>query len=200
MKKKHLKHLIILSSFIILFGCSNQNVNSNQKTFRGNLTLTPAESALLCFDRLVELAKTEDEKKAIKEKLNELDLYNKNNTLALFVQSDKVSKAKEFILKHYDKLLLEKNNVFIWKSEPKESLLFMKDEFKSIEIGSLVLSVTKTDSTMSIQFSPQSKRILSGFAMKHLNRPILLEINGEIITTVKSFGKLENGILKIKTR
>ena len=147
---------------------------------------------------MVELSKTEVERNALKQKLKELDLYNKNNTLALFVESKKVPKAKEFILEHYDELLLEDNNVFVWKSKPKESLLFVKDEYKSIEIGSLVLSVSKNDSTTSIQFSPQSKRVLSGFAMKHLNRPILLEINGKVITTVKSFGKLENGILKIK--
>lgn len=193
-----MKHLIIFLSITIFTACSNENVNSNKKTFRGDLTLTPAESALLCFDRMVELSKTEVERNALKQKLKELDLYNKNNTLALFVESKNVPKAKEFILEHYDELLLEDNNVFVWKSEPKESLLFVKDEYKSIEIGSLVLSVSKNDSTTSIQFSPQSKRVLSGFAMKHLNRPILLEINGEVITTVKSFGKLENGILKIK--
>lgn len=149
---------------------------------------------------MVELSKTEVEKKVLKQKLKELDLYNKNNALALFVESKKVPMAKKFILEHNDELLLEDNNVFVWKSKPKESLLFVKDEYKSIEIGSLVLSVAKNDSTITIQFSPKSKRVLSGFAMKHLNRPILLEIDGEVITTVKSFGKLENGILKIKTR
>ena len=46
-----------------------------------------------------------------------------------------------------DKLLLQKNNVFVWESRDIESLLFVKDEYKSIEIGSLVQSVTQTDST-----------------------------------------------------
>jgi len=193
-----LKHLIILFSLPLFVACSNQNTASTKKTFEGEFTLTPAESALLCFDRMVELTKTENEKSALKKKLKELDLYNKNNTLALFVNSDNVPKAKAFITEHYHELLLEDNNVFVWKSKPKESLLFVKDEYKSIEIGSLVLSVSKGDSTTTIQFSPQSKRVLSGFTMKHLNRPILLEINGEVITTVKSFGRLENGILKIK--
>tara|TARA_Y100001933_G_scaffold264929_1_gene333569 strand:- start:2198 stop:2785 length:588 start_codon:yes stop_codon:yes gene_type:complete len=195
-----LKYLYIFLILTVFTACSNENANSNKKTFKGDLTLTPAESALLCFDRMVELSKTEVDKNALKQKLMELDLYNKNNTLALFVETKKVPKAKEFILEHYDKLLLEKNNVFVWKTEHKESLLFVKDEHKSIEIGSLVLSVSKNDSTTTIQFSPQSKRVLSGFAMKHINRPILLEINGEVITTVKSFGKLENGILQIETR
>ena len=195
-----MKYLYIFLSLTVFIACSNENANSNKKTFKGDLTLTPAESALLCFDRMVELSKTEVDKNALKQKLMELDLYNKNNTLALFVETKKVPKAKEFILEHYDKLLLEENNVFVWKTEHKESLLFVKDEHKSIEIGSLVLSVSKNDSTTTIQFSPQSKRVLSGFAMKHINRPILLEINGEVITTVKSFGKLENGILQIETR
>ena len=195
-----MKYIFIFLSFTIVNACTNDYTNSNKKTFRGDLTLTPAESALLCFDRMVELSKTEVEKKVLKQKLKELDLYNKNNALALFVESKKVPMAKKFILEHNDELLLEDNNVFVWKSKPKESLLFVKDEYKSIEIGSLVLSVAKNDSTITIQFSPKSKRVLSGFAMKHLNRPILLEIDGEVITTVKSFGKLENGILKIKTR
>ena len=60
--------------------------------------------------------------------------------------------------------------------------------------------VTKTDSATTIKFSPNSKRVLSGFAMKHLNRPILLELDGELITTVKSFGRLKDGILEIKNR
>lgn len=149
---------------------------------------------------MVELTKTKEEKEILKKILKGIDLYNKNNTLALFVDSSKVSKAKEFIRDHYEEILLEENNVFVWKSNKKESLLFVKDEYKSIEIGALVLSVTQTDSSTIIKFSPNSKRVLSGFAMKHLNRPILLEINGELITTVKSFGRLEDGILKIKNR
>ena len=184
----------------LFIACSNQKGGGDKKTFRGNLTLTPAESALLCFDRMVELSNTKDEKTVLKQKLKDLDLYNKNNTLALFVKADKVLKAKEFIRDHYDELLLEDNNTFVWKSEPKESLLFVKDEYKSIEIGTLVLWVDKTDSTITVKFSPNSKRVLSGFTMKHLNRPILLEINGEVITTVKSFGRLEDGVLEIKTR
>ena len=76
---------------------------------------------------MVELCKTKDEKESLKQTLKELDLYNKNNTLALFIQSDKVQKAKDFILEHYDELILEDNSVFIWKSETKESLLFLKD-------------------------------------------------------------------------
>tara|TARA_Y100000589_G_scaffold279692_1_gene275778 strand:+ start:995 stop:1582 length:588 start_codon:yes stop_codon:yes gene_type:complete len=195
-----LKNIITILLSLFFIACTNKEVTSNKKSFRGELTLTPAESALLCFDRMVELTKTEVEKNALKQKLKQLDLYNKNNSLALFVKSDKVPKAKKFILENYDELLLEKNNVFVWKSEDKGSLLFVKDEYKSIEIGTLVLSVIKNDSFTTIQFSPQSKRVLSGFAMKHLNRPILLEINGEVIATVKSFGRLENGILQIKTR
>tara|TARA_Y100000589_G_C27027769_1_gene577654 strand:+ start:257 stop:844 length:588 start_codon:yes stop_codon:yes gene_type:complete len=195
-----LKNIIAISLSLLFITCTNKEGTFDKKSFRGQLTLTPAESALLCFDRMVELTKTEVEKNALKQKLRELDLYNKNNTLALFVKSDKVPKAKEFILENHDELLLEKNNVFVWKSGLKESLLFVKDEYKSIEIGMLVLSVIKNDSITTIQFSPQSKRVLSSFAMKHLNRPILLEINGEVIATVKSFGRLENGILQIKTR
>ncbi len=195
-----MKNIITILLSLFFIACTNKEVTSNKKSFRGELTLTPAESALLCFDRMVELTKTEVEKNALKQKLKQLDLYNKNNSLALFVKSDKVPKAKKFILENYDELLLEKNNVFVWKSEDKGSLLFVKDEYKSIEIGTLVLSVIKNDSFTTIQFSPQSKRVLSGFAMKHLNRPILLEINGEVIATVKSFGRLENGILQIKTR
>jgi hypothetical protein len=64
----------------------------------------------------------------------------------------------------------------------------------------LVLWIEQNDSITKIKFSSDSKRILSGFSMKHLNRPILLEINGELVTTVKSFGRLEDGILEIKNR
>lgn len=195
-----MKNLIYLFILITCFACSNQKSGSIQKSFRGELTLTPAESALLYFDRMVELTNIKADKEMLKQTLKNLDLYNKKNTLALFVNANKVAKAKEFIRNHYDEILLEDNNVFIWKSDNKESLLFVKDEYKSIEIGALVLWVEKTDSITTIKFSPDSKRVLSGFTMKHLNRPILLEINGELVTTVKSFGRLENGILEIKNR
>ncbi|MBI34062.1 MAG: hypothetical protein CMP67_01695 [Flavobacteriales bacterium] len=195
---KKLKIFLAPFYLFILLSCSNQSSNSTNKTFNGQLTLTPAESALLSFDRMVELTVSKEEKTALKKKLKELDLYNRNNTLALFIESSKVNEVKKFIRDNYDKLLLQKNNVFVWESRDIESLLFVKDEYKSIEIGSLVQSVTQTDSTTKIQFLPESKRILSGFAMKHLNRPILLEINGKLITTVKSFGKMENRTLSIK--
>ncbi len=195
-----MKNLISLFILITCFACSNQKSGSTQKSFRGELTLTPAESALLYFDRMVELTNIKAKKEVLRQTLKNLDLYNKKNTLALFVNANKVAKAKEFIRNHYDEILLEDNNVFIWKSNNKESLLFVKDEYKSIEIGALVLWVEKTDSITTIKFSPDSKRVLSGFTMKHLNRPILLEIDGELVTTVKSFGRLENGILEIKNR
>ena len=195
-----MKNLIYILILVICFSCSRQKSSSNQKSFRGELTLTPAESALLYFDRMVELTNSKAEKETLKQTLKNLDLYNKKNTLALFVNANKVVKAKEFIRNHYNEILLEDNNVFVWKSELKESLLFVKDEYKSIEIGSLVLWIEKIDSITTIKFSPDSKRVLSGFSMKHLNRPILLEINGELVTTVKSFGRLEDGILEIKNR
>ena len=96
-RKQYLKHLIILFSLPLFVACANQNTASTKKTFEGEFTLTPAESALLCFDRMVELTKTENEKSALKKKLKELDLYNKNNTLALFVNSDNVPKAKQLM-------------------------------------------------------------------------------------------------------
>ena len=149
---------------------------------------------------MVELSKTKVKKEALTQTLKSLDLYNKTNTLALFIDANKVAKAKAFIRENYSNILLEENNLFVWKSNNKESLLFVKDEHKSIEVGDLVQWVTKTDSTTTIKFSPNSKRVLSGFAMKHLNRPILLELDGELITTVKSFGRLKDGILEIKNR
>ncbi len=149
---------------------------------------------------MVELSKTKVKKEALTQTLKSLDLYNKTNTLALFIDANKVAKAKAFISENHSDILLEENNLFVWKSNNKESLLFVKDEHKSIEVGDLVQWVTKTDSTTTIKFSPNSKRVLSGFAMKHLNRPILLELDGELITTVKSFGRLKDGILEIKNR
>ena len=149
---------------------------------------------------MVELSKTKVKKEALTQTLKSLDLYNKTNTLALFIDANKVAKAKAFISENHSDILLEENNLFVWKSNNKESLLFVKDEHKSIEVGDLVQWVTKTDSATTIKFSPNSKRVLSGFAMKHLNRPILLELDGELITTVKSFGRLKDGILEIKNR
>jgi len=177
----------------------NYSTSKVGKTFHGTLTLSPAESALILFDRYAELKPTEKLKKESFDLLKSLDLCNKNNSLALFISKDKVKKAKAFILDKSDELLLEENTEFIWKSRSKESLLFLKDNSKSIQIGDLVLSISQIDSTIEILFSPNARKVLSGFTMKYLNRPILLEINGELITTVKSFGKLENGILKIET-
>lgn len=169
-----------------------------EKSFDGTFTLTPAESALLSFDRFAEFKPNKKEKEETLTLLKSLDLYNKNNSLALFIGKEKVEKVKAFIEENKDELLLEYDSEFIWKSGSNKSLLFVKDASKSIQISDIVLSIVKADSTIEVQFAPNAKRVLSGFSMKYLNRPILLEINGELITTVKSFGKLENGILKIK--
>ncbi|MAW64809.1 MAG: hypothetical protein CMD18_01280, partial [Flavobacteriales bacterium] len=102
-----MKNLIYILILVICFSCSRQKSSSNQKSFRGELTLTPAESALLYFDRMVELTNSKAEKETLKQTLKNLDLYNKKNTLALFVNANKVVKAKEFIRNHYNEILLE---------------------------------------------------------------------------------------------
>ena len=61
-----MKNIIIISLLFLFIACSNQKGGGDKKTFRGNLTLTPAESALLCFDRMVELSNTKDEKTVLK--------------------------------------------------------------------------------------------------------------------------------------
>lgn len=192
-----MRFILFLSGIFILISCSSEQTAGMRKSFDGKFTLTPAESALLCFDRYAELKTKKSEKQAVLKTLKNLDLYNKNNSLALIVSNSKTERAKLFIQQHKEELLLEENLSFIWQKRDRSSLLFLKDLEKSIEIGSLVLSVKQEDSATVIQFAPFAKRILSGFTMKHLNRPILLEINDQLITTVKSFGKLENGILKI---
>ena len=59
----------IISFFILLtcVACSNEKSSSNEKSFKGELTLTPAESALLYFDRMVELSNTKVEKEALRQ-------------------------------------------------------------------------------------------------------------------------------------
>lgn len=191
------KYLFTLVIGLIIFSCTNTN-QKFEKTFSGDFTLTPAESALLVFDRFVELQNDSVKKAKAKSELKSCDLINKHNTLALFVNNSKVDAAKRFIQINQEELLFDGTSDFVWKTGNKESLLFLKDNRKSLEIGELVLSVVKSDSLISVQFAPNSKEVLSGFAMKHLNRPILLEIDGQLITTVKSFGKMENGLLEIK--
>ena len=77
---KKLKNFLAPFYLFILLSCSNQSSNSTNKTFNGQLTLTPAESALLSFDRMVELTVSKEEKTALKKKLKELDLYNRNKS------------------------------------------------------------------------------------------------------------------------
>ena len=70
---------------------------------------------------MVELSKTKVKKEALTQTLKSLDLYNKTNTLALFIDANKVAKAKAFIRENYSNILLEENNLFVWKSNNKES-------------------------------------------------------------------------------
>jgi len=197
LKLLSVKYLFTLVIGLIIFSCTNKN-QKFEKSFSGDLTLTPAESALLVFDRFVELQNDSAKRSKAKSELKSCDLINKHNTLALFVNNSKVDAAKRFIQINQEKLLFDGTSEFAWKTGNKESLLFIKDNRKSLEVGELVLSVVKSDSLISVQFAPNSKEVLSGFAMKHLNRPILLEIDDQLITTVKSFGKMENGLLEIK--
>ena len=55
--------LNFIISSVILISCGSQ---PEGKTFSGELTLTPAESALLCFDRMAELKETFKDKKNLK--------------------------------------------------------------------------------------------------------------------------------------
>ena len=179
-------------------GCNPSNSNHPNKSFTGELSLYPAENALLGFDRMVEIENDSLRKADLINQIKKAGLNNTKNSLALFVEPEKLELAKQFLDEYSDELILEKYHEFIWKNENDHAVLFLKDNKKAIQIGELVLNVTKSDSITTIQFAPQAKKVLSGYAMKYLNRPILVEINGEIITSVKSFGKLENGVLEIK--
>lgn len=193
-----LKPLSFILAITVLFGCSSNNSNTLEKTFSGDLTLSPAENALLGFDRMVEIENDTAKKAQLINQIKAAGLSNSKNSLAIFVDNNQLESAKTFLDSYSDELILERNHEFLWKAEKDYSVLYLKDNKKSIEIGELVLSASQTDSSTTIQFAPHAKKVLSGYAMKYLNRPILVEINGQIITTVKSFGKLENGVLKIK--
>jgi len=54
----------------------------------------------LCFDRYAELKTKKSEKQAVLKTLKNLDLYNKNNSLALIVSNSKTERAKLFIQQH----------------------------------------------------------------------------------------------------
>lgn len=194
-----MKAIIPILTILLLVGCTESNNQQLNKTFEGELVLSPAENALLGFDRMIEIENDSLKRANLKNKIKAAGFVDSRNSLALFVTPEKTENAKAFIDEFSDQLILERHHEFIWKKEKTENLLYLKDNKKSIDISELVLSVNKSDTTLTIQFAPNAKRVLSGFAMKYLNRPILVEIDNEVVTSVKSFGKMEDGILRIKT-
>jgi len=189
--------LTFIISSTILISCGS---HSEGKTFSGELTLTPAESALLCFDRMAELKEASKDKKNLEAIFKEFGIYNNMTDLAIKIPASKVEALKSFIDQNQSSLIFNSNNEFLWKPDSLNSYLFLKNDRKSIDIGSLVLSVKKKKNTLEIQFSPKGKKVISGFSMKHLNRPILLEINGELISSVRSFGKMKKNTLIVKIK
>lgn len=189
--------LTFIISSALLISCGLQ---PKGKTFSGELTLTPAESALLCFDRMAELKQAHKDKENLKAIFKEFGIYNNMTDLAVKIPAHKVEDLKAFINQNQSSLIFNSNNEFLWKPDSLNSYLFLKNDRKSIDIGSLVLSVKKENNFLKIQFSPKGKKVISGFSMKYLNRPILLEINEELITSVRSFGKMENNTLIVKIK
>ena len=189
--------LTFIISSAILISCEP---NPGGKTFSGELTLTPAESALLCFDRMAELKEASKDKKNLEAIFKEFGIYNNMTDLAIKIPASKVEDLKAFIDQNQSSLIFNSNNEFLWKPDSLNSYLFLKNDRKSIDIGSLILSVKKKKNTLEIQFSPKGKKVISGFSMKHLNRPILLEINGELISSVRSFGKMKKNTLIVKIK
>lgn len=187
--------LNFIISLVILISCGSQ---PEGKTFSGELTLTPAESALLCFDRMAELKETLIDKKNLKAIFKEFGIYNNMSNLSVKIPISKVESLKAFIDQYQSSLIFNSNNEFLWKPDSLNSYLFLKNIRKSIDIGSLVLSVKKKKNTLEIKFSPVGKKVISSFSMKHLNRPILLEINGKLVTAVRSFGKMQKNTLIVK--
>ena len=92
-----MRFILFLSGIFILISCSSEQTAGMKKSFDGKFTLTPAESALLCFDRYAELKTKKSEKQAVLKTLKNLDLYNKNNSLALIVSNSKTERAKLFV-------------------------------------------------------------------------------------------------------
>lgn len=186
---------IVLSFIsIVLFSC---NPSVPGKEFNGNLTLSPAESAPLCFDRLVELKNTVTEKEALKKEYQTLGFPDEFNGLAIEFAPEKIKGIEKFIDINNQDLILSRGHEFVWKKTDKYALLFLKNDKKSVNISPLVLKVERQDTAITITFDPKAKKVLSSYSMKYLNRPILLQIDGELITSVKSFGKLENNELTI---
>lgn len=167
------------------------------KEFNGNLTLSPAESAPLCFDRLIELKNTSEERQLLKEQYKELGFPEKFTGLAIKFDPQNVTAVEQFIDDNEQDLILSRGNSFVWKKTKNYAMLFLKNDKKSVNISPLVLKTEQKDSILTITFDAKAKKILSSYSMKYLNRPILMQINNELITTVKSFGKLENNELNI---
>ena len=149
---------------------------------------------------MAELKQAHKDKENLKAIFEEFGIYNNMTDLAVKIPAHKVEDLKAFINQNQSSLIFNSNNEFLWKPDSLNSYLFLKNDRKSINIGSLVLSVKKENNTLKIKFSPKGKKVISGFSMKHLNRPILLEINEELITSVRSFGKMENNTLIVKIK
>ena len=149
---------------------------------------------------MAELKEASEDKKNLEAIFKEFGIYNNMANLAIKIPASKVEDLKAFIDQNQSSLIFNSNNEFLWKPDSLNSYLFLKNDRKSIDIGSLVLRVIKKKNTLEIQFSPKGKKVISGFSMKHLNRPILLEINGELITSVRSFGKMEKNTLIVKIK
>jgi hypothetical protein len=75
---------LILLIFVVI-ACSSNQSNELEKTFTGELTLTPAESALLCFDRYTELRNNEKEKAKIKKNNLRQWIFTINTILLLYL-------------------------------------------------------------------------------------------------------------------
>lgn len=192
MKKNTFTSILISILLITISSCADEKPQNDLK-----IKIYPSESTIVVFDRLVELKQDP----SLQAKFEKFEFY-KHLSYPGLIFPDKFTEEIYGIIKlEKSHLLLGEKESLIWGQVKKGfNSLFLVDPSREANLGSDLLSsaYNAEKKELTLELSSAGTELMQKFLLKNLNRNILIECNGKIISVLEGIGEYKSGELVIK--
>lgn len=183
---------ILLIAILTITGCGEKSNSSNVE-----VKIYPGESTIVIFDRLLEFKQDT----SLKPTFREFGFY-KHLAYPGLIFPQKFTKEISAIIKSEENNLLlgEKESLKWGQKEEGMNSLFLINPSRQVPLKSdLISSIYIADKNqISIKISKKGVGIIQDFLVNNLNKKILIECNGQIVSVLDGIGDYKSGEIIIQ--
>lgn len=177
--------------------CGDQNKDISGSK---NISIYPAENAVLSFDRMLEFKTDSNVAKSMKSELTKLGVLDNQYYPGIKIKKQDTSNFLNFIQKNKNELFLDPKHQFT--SYPVDSgsvLYYLKNNKNKIELSKEIKSVKfiNNHSDLEIQLTNKGVFLLKQFVMTNITKTLLVESDNNLIIAANALGDFKNGTLTL---